>query len=87
MIGGKKLTLSLMDAKVYADGKNPSAGISKSTVKGIGDDAYTLMSSGFGASLSFKKGSTYLQLRVHGFRVDKAQDIERALALQILPKL
>lgn len=87
LIGGKKLTLSLMNAKVYADGKNPSSGIVKSTVRGVGDDAYSLMSTGFGASLSVKKGDTYIQLRVHGFRVDKAQDIEKALALQLVPTL
>jgi hypothetical protein len=86
-IGGKKLTTSLMSEHAFEVGKTPVQGIPKAPLGGVGDDAYYITTGGFGTALSLKKGSVYVQIRVGGFPPDKANEVEKALALQLVSKL
>lgn len=85
-IGGKKLTTSVMSEHAFEVGKTPVQGIPKAPLGGVGDDAYYITTGGLGTALSVKKGSVYVQIRVGGFPPDKAKEVEKALALQLVSK-
>jgi hypothetical protein len=86
-IDGKKLTVSLMTERAFEVGKTPMQGIAKTPVSGVGDDAYYVTASGLGTGLSVKKGSSFVQIRVGGFPAEKAKELEKALAVQMLARL
>ena len=80
-------TISMLDANSFAAAKTPRAGLTKTPVTGIGDDAvYTTV--GPFVTLSVKKGSTAFVLRVYGVTdQNKQMALEKSLALDIVAKL
>jgi hypothetical protein len=94
----RNVTVSLMTAKSFENGKTPMTGIAKTPVSGVGDDAYFIEPHGMSMGLSVKKGDAYFQVRARSnpkwFKTGKTpeseqkdQDVDRALALEILKKL
>ena len=94
----RNLTVSLMTAKSFENGKTPMTGITKTPVSGIGDDAYFVESRGMTAGLSVRKGDAAFQVRARSnpkwFKTGKTpeseqkdQGVERALAFEILRQL
>jgi len=86
-IDGKKLTVMLLSEHAFEVGKTPVQGIAKAPLAGVGDDAYFVTTGGFGTALSIKKGNAYVQIRVGGLPLEKAKEVEKALALQLVAKL
>jgi hypothetical protein len=84
---GKRLSVSLMTERAFEVGKSPVHGAAKTTVAGLGDDAYFIAAGGLGAGLSIKKGDAYVRIRVDGFSASKEMQLEKALAMQMLAKL
>jgi len=76
-----------MTLQSFENGKKPAAGIEKSPLSGVGDDAIYIVTAGFGAALNVKKGSSAFQLRVGGFKPEQEKAIEKALALQVLARM
>jgi hypothetical protein len=94
----RNVTVSLMNAKSFENGKIPMTGITKTPVSGIGDDAYFIQPRGVTTALSVRKGDACFQVRAlsnpEWFKKartpeseQKDQDVERALATEILKKL
>ena len=94
----RNVTVSLMTAKSFENGKTPMTGITKTPVGGIGDDAYFIEPHAMTAGLSVRKGDACFQVRARSnpkwFKTGKTpesekkdQEIDRALALEILKKL
>jgi hypothetical protein len=94
----RNVTVSLMTAKSFENGKTPLTGITKTPVSGIGDDAYFIETRAMTAGLSVRKGDACFQVRARSnpkwFRTGKTpeseqkdQGVDRALALEILKKL
>jgi hypothetical protein len=94
----RNVTVSLMTVKSFENGKTPIAGITKTPVSGVGDDAYFIEPRGMAAGLSVRKGDTCFQIRARSnpkwFKSgktpeseEKDQGVDRALALEILRKL
>jgi hypothetical protein len=86
-IDGKKLTVNLMTEHAFAVGKTAAQGVAKTSVSGVGDDAYYVTAGGLGTGLCIKTGSTYVRIRVGGFPAEKQRELEKTLALQMLTKL
>jgi len=86
-IGGKKLSVNVLTERALEVGKTPTQDTPKEPLGGVGDDAYYITASAFGTALSLKKGGAYVQIRVAGFPVDKAKEVEKALAPQLVSKL
>jgi hypothetical protein len=84
--GVKRLTVVLEPASGFAAAKTPLAGITKTSVAGVGDDAVSI-TAGTTCSLVVKKGTTVFSVRVYGVPLNEARDKEKALALEILKKL
>jgi hypothetical protein len=80
-------TISMLDPNTFAAAKTPRAGLTKTPVTGIGDDAvYTTV--GPFVTLSVKKGTTAFVLRVYGVTdQDKQRALEKSLALDIVANL
>jgi hypothetical protein len=85
-IDGKKLTVNLMTERAFEVGKTLQ-GVAKTSVSGVGDEAYYVTAGGLGTGLCIKTGSTYVRIRVGGFPMEKQKELEKALALQMLTKL
>jgi len=94
----RNVTVSLMTAKSFENGKTPMTGITKTPVSGIGDDAYFTEPHGMTAGFSVRKGDACFQVRARSnsqwFKTGKTpeseqkdQGVDRALALEILKKL
>ena len=88
--GRAKTTLSLWDASKWDQMKAPLPGMTKSSVSGLGDDAFssTMGTSKQFAVLSVKKGATVYLFKVYG--VDSPSDqlsIEKTLAADVLAAL
>jgi hypothetical protein len=94
----RNVTVSLMTAKSFENGKTPMPGITKTPVSGIADDAYFIEPHGMTVGLSVRKGDACFQVRARSnpkwFRTGKTpeseqkdQGADRALALEILKKL
>jgi len=94
----RNVTLSLMTAKSFENGKIPMTGITKTPVSGVGDDAYFIEPRSMTAGLSVRKGDACFQVRARSnaqwFKTGKTpeseqkdQTVDRALALEILKKL
>jgi len=56
-------------------------------VEARGDACSLFTAAQVGTALAVKKGSTCMQIRVGGFPIDKAKEVEKALALQFVSKL
>ena len=94
----RNVTVSLIMVKSFENGKVPFTGVTKTPVSGIGDDAYFVESKAMTAGLSVRKGDACFQVRSRSnsawFKTGKTpaseqkdQDVDRALALEILKKL
>jgi hypothetical protein len=88
--GRPKTTLSLWDASKWDRMKAPLPGMTRSSVSGLGDDAFssTMGTSTQYAVLTVKKGATAYVFKVYG--VDSPSDqlsIEKTLAADVLAAL
>ena len=94
----RNVSVSVMSAKSFENGKIPVTGITKTPVTGIGDDAYFVETRSMTAGLSVRKGDACFQIRARSnpkwFKTGKTpeseqqdQGVDRALALEILKKL
>jgi len=87
-IENKRVTLTLSTTKTHDAGKQPYQGITKTSVSGIGDDAYYVTASGLGTALDVKKGAEAFSISVKGkFTIDQVKAMEKTLALEVLAKL
>jgi hypothetical protein len=80
---------SLTPIDRFNNAKKPIAvkGVTKEPVSGVGDDAVSVTTSGFGTDLIFKKGASAFDVRVYGFPLDQVKAREKTLALDIIAKL
>jgi hypothetical protein len=94
----RNVTVSLITVKSFDSAKVPVSGVTKTPVSGIGDDAYFTEPQAMTAALSVKKGDTCFQVRSRTnpdssstgktpASEQKDQEVDRALALEILKKL
>jgi hypothetical protein len=85
------VSLSLWDGSKWDRMKTPVQGMNRSSVSGLGDDAfYTTMGPASGkqfVTLSVKKGGTAYLIKVYGPNVPEQMSMERALAGDLLAKL
>jgi hypothetical protein len=86
-IDAKKVMIQLSTLKSFDAAKKPMAGIEKTPLSGVGDDAIYITTPGFGTGLNVRKGNSAFQVRVGGFKPDKEKEIEKALAIEILKKM
>jgi hypothetical protein len=85
------VTVSLWDANKWDQLKAPLPGANRSSVSGLGDDAfYTTLGPGSGkqiATLTVKKGSTAYLIKVYGPSVTEQMSMEKTLAGNVLAKI
>jgi hypothetical protein len=85
------VTVSLWDGNKWEQMKAPLPGASRSSVSGLGDDAfYSTLGSASGkqvATLTVKKGSTAYLIKVYGPIVAEQMSMEKTLAGNVLAKL
>jgi hypothetical protein len=85
------VTVSLWDGNKWDQLKAPAPGMNRSSVSGLGDDAfYTTLGAGSGkqiATLTVKKGGTAYLIKVYGPGVTEQMSMEKALAGDVLAKL
>jgi pSer/pThr/pTyr-binding forkhead associated (FHA) protein len=84
------ITLSLGDASGWQKMKAPLAGMTKTALAGLGDDAYFSTGGSAGkqlATLTVKKGRTAYIFHVYGGAVADQMSMEEALAGDVLAKL
>jgi|SRR5580704_10114003 hypothetical protein len=85
------VTVSLWDGNKWDQLKAPLPGANRSSVSGLGDDAfYTTLGPASGkqiATLTVKKGSTAYLIKVYGPSVTEQMSMEKALAGSVLTKL
>lgn len=67
--------------------KKPMEGITKTPVSGVGDDAVSVTTPGFGTGLIFKKGASVIDVRAYGFPDAELKAKEKTLALDVIAKL
>ena len=86
---GKKVAVVLMTAQGYANAKAPLnvAGITKTAIPGVGDEAVYGTTAGKAASLSAKKGDSYFSVRITGYPMARLQHMETVLAQEIAAAL
>ncbi len=86
---GKKVAVVMLTAQGYANAKTPVsvAGITKTAVPGVGDEAVYGTTAGKAASLSVKKGSNYFSVRITGYPMEQLQHMETVLAQEIAAAL
>jgi hypothetical protein len=83
-------TLSLSDASDWQKKKAPLAGVTRTSVAALGDDAFqtTVGSPGReSTTLTVKKGNTAYMIRVYGVALSEQVSMEKALAGAVLAKL
>jgi hypothetical protein len=96
--GARNVSVLLMTVKSFESSKTPLQGLTKTPVSGLGDDAFFTERPATVTSLSVKKGDAYFQIKTRSnpdwFKTGKTpesekkdQDVDRALALEILKKL
>jgi hypothetical protein len=92
--GGKRVVVSIytqMGSRTPVDrfnaAKTPVKGITKTAVSGVGDDAVSATTPGFGTGLIFRKGASAFDVRVYGFPPDQINAKEKTLALDLIAKL
>jgi hypothetical protein len=71
----------------FNNAKKPIEGITKEPVSGVGDDAVSVTTPGFGTGLIFKKGESAVDVRVYGFPIDQVKAKEKTLALDVIATL
>ena len=82
-----KMTIALWEATGFERMKAPIAGITKTPIAGLGDDAFYAKVGQF-MVLNVKKGDVVFIVRIYGIRdPDKQMAIEKSLALDIVAKL
>jgi hypothetical protein len=84
------VTVSLWDASDWGKMKTPYPGMSKTSVPGLGDDAFfTTMGSAEKqfTTLTVKKGSTAYMIKVYGSNATDQMAKEKTLAANVLAKL
>jgi hypothetical protein len=85
---GKKVTLNLITAQAFAYAKVPVGnGITKTEVRGIGEDAVYVSAPGAPTTLTVKKGDAAFTLIVSGFPDDLTKAKEKTLALEVCSNL
>jgi hypothetical protein len=85
---GKKVTLNLINPQAFAYAKMPVGnGITKTEVRGIGEDAVYVSAQGAPTTLTVKKGDAAFTLIVSGFPDDLTKAKEKALALEVCSNL
>lgn len=92
--GGKKVTLTMQEARAFEYAKMQiGGGITKTQASGIGDDAVFGTTPKVAAVLTVKKGDVVFVVRVYGFPIDPGKTLEevqakeKTLALAIVSKL
>jgi hypothetical protein len=92
--GGKRVVVSiytqlgrLTPVDRFNSAKTPVQGITKTPVSGVGDDAVSVTTPGFGTGLIFKKGASAFDVRVYGFPLEQLKAKEKTLALDVIAKL
>ena len=84
---GAKQLMQMSQAQVEAEHGKPGQ-LVNSPASGIGDDAFYTSMNGKYTALLVKKGNVSFKLAIYGsLSVDKAKDMEKSLALQVLSKL
>ncbi len=85
--GGARATLTILDAAGWGMMKTPLPGVTKTTAKGIGNDAfYTTVSTL--TTLSAKKGRAVIVVRLYGVKgKSKQMSAEKILARDVLKRL
>jgi hypothetical protein len=85
------VTVSLWDGNKWEQMKAPFPGTNRSSVSGLGDDAfYSTMGPASGkqaATLTVKKGSTAYLIKVYGPTMTEQMSMEKTLAGNVLAKL
>jgi hypothetical protein len=88
--GGGTVTLNLQSLEMYEGGKKLAAmgtSVSTTSVSGLGDDAYYLVSSKL-VGLIVKKGTVAFKVAVYArVPVERQEAVEKTLALQVVSKL
>ncbi len=85
----QQVTLTLLKATEFENGKTPPSGFEVTPAQGIGDEAYYVTSSGLGTRFNVKQGDLLFQLKVgsisgKGQTVDGLETIEKTLAMDVL---
>lgn len=79
-----RVTIALWPATAWASMKAPLPNTTKTSLSGLGDDAFYAVAGSF-TSLSVEKGDTAFILRVYGIHgAQKQLAIEKSLALNVL---
>ena len=94
---GKRVTISLVDAKVLAPIPEPPrrAGggegfgrpVESTPVQGVGDEAASVTTNSFGTVLNVKKGGTTFRVTLTGYQWEAVPLIEKLIAADVVKKL
>ncbi|HXY32394.1 MAG TPA: hypothetical protein VEI06_16955 [Gemmatimonadaceae bacterium] len=84
---GPKVTLTLVTSDAFDRSKTPANGATMTPVKGVGDEAFYITGAGTTTALSVRKGTSTFQVRVGGFQGEKAMQIAKTLAMNVLSNL
>jgi len=80
---------SLTPVERFNNAKTPIRGITKTTVSGVGDDAFYMVSQ-LRVTLHVKKGNSVFEMLVGGFpegQVEQVKTMEKTLAQEVVAKL
>jgi hypothetical protein len=82
------VTVSIQNERIFGGAKTNAApaGMSRTSVSGVGDEAIFIGAENF-SSLWVRKGTTYLLVRIYGVPVSDAQPKLKALATDAVSKL
>jgi hypothetical protein len=85
----QQVTLTLLKATEFENGKTPPSGFEVTPAQGLGDEAYYVTSSGLGTRFNVKQGDLLFQLKVgsisgKGQTVEGLEAIEKTLAMDVL---
>ncbi len=88
-MNAKKVVVTMLDEQAFNLAKTAVGrkGITKTPVKGVGDDAVYVTVARMAATLSVKQGSLAFTVHVYGFPLDQIELKEKELALKILARL
>jgi hypothetical protein len=92
--GGKRVVVSiytqigsLTPIDRFNNAKKPFQGVTKTPVSGVGDDAVSVTTPGFGTGLIVRKGASAFDVRVYGFPLDQINAKEKTLSLDVIARL
>ena len=83
----KRVVASIITVTSFDHEKNPLQGIKETQVSGLGDEAHSMTTPGFGTGLSVKKTNFAFKIRVYGFSQAELEAKEKSLAQSVLGKL